>query len=81
MIDIYKAVEIFHNNLNGGIIGDVVDVGHSFIFWESDENGEFLETSAIAINKTTGKVTSYFEPDHWDELEKAIEIKIPKQYL
>ena len=80
MIDLYKAVEIFHNNVNGGLIGAAVDVGHSFIFWESEENGEFPETSATAINKTTGKVTAYFEPDHWDELDKAIEIEIPKGY-
>ncbi|MDE6500781.1 MAG: hypothetical protein K2L10_01675 [Ruminococcus sp.] len=78
MIDLYKAIEIFHDNVKGVSIGAIVDVGHSFIFWESDENEEFSETAATAINKTTGKVTAYFEPDHWDELDKAIEIEIPK---
>ena len=81
MIDLYKAIDIFHDKIKNGLIGAIVDVGHSFIFWESDENGEFLETAATAINKTTGKVSAYFEPDHWDELDKAIKIEVPKDYL
>ncbi|MDE5884883.1 MAG: hypothetical protein K2H29_07415 [Oscillospiraceae bacterium] len=80
MIDLYKAIDIFRSEIKNVIIGAIVDVGHSFVFWEADENGEFLETAATAINKNTGKVTAYFEPDHWDELDKAIEIKIPEDY-
>ena len=80
MIDLYKAIDIFQNKIKNGLIGAIADVGHSFIFWEADENGEFLEASATAINKVTGKVTAYFEPEHWDELDKAIEIEVPKRY-
>lgn len=81
MIDIYKAIELFHQSIKGEKISDIVDVGHSFVMW-SKMNGydDYPETSATAINKTTGKVSAYFEPDHWDELDKAIEIKIPKDY-
>lgn len=74
MIDLDKAIEIFHNYIKGSVIGTVVDVGHSFVFWESDENGDCFYTSATAINKVTGEIEAYFEPDHWDELDKAIEI-------
>lgn len=77
MIDLHKAIDLFHNSIKNTIIGAIVDVGHSFVFWETDENGEFPETAATAIHKETGEVTAYFEPDHWEELEKAIEIEIP----
>ena len=74
MIDLNEAIKIFHNYIKGSIIGGVADVGHSFVFWESDEEGEALDTAATAINKTTGNIEAYFEPDHWDELDNAIEI-------
>ena len=78
MIDLDKAIDIFHNRIKNAIIGAIVDVGHSFVFCEVDVDGEFLETAATAIHKSTGKVSAYFEPDHWNELDKAIEIKIPE---
>lgn len=74
MIELNEAIKIFHDYIKNSIIGSVVDVGHSFVLWESDEDGDCLETSAIAINKSTGKIEAYFEPDHWDELENAKKI-------
>ena len=76
MIDFFKAIEIFHSQVKCESIGAIVDIGHSFVFWEADKDGEFLETSATAINKETGEISAYFEPDHWNELDNAKEINI-----
>lgn len=73
MIDLNEAIKIFHNYIKGSIIGGVADVGHSFVFWESDEEGEALDTAATAINKTTGEISAIL-PDDEDEFENIIKI-------
>lgn len=74
MLSVEEAVKIFHEEYKGDYVGYICDVGHSFIITPVDEEGEALDMDAIAINKTTGKTEAYFEPDHWEELENAIEI-------
>lgn len=79
MIDVYKAIELYKLHTHE-IVGAVFDIGHSFVISSIDETGEDLDTSPLAINKANGEITVYFPPDHWEELDKAIEIEIPKAY-
>lgn len=75
MIDINKAIELFEA-YEHEYVGTIFDVWHSFIMVSVDEYGDVIEVSPIAINKKTGKMTDYFPPDHWGELEKAKKINI-----
>lgn len=77
MIDVYEAIELFRAYTHE-FVGGILDVGHSFVISSVGENGEEIYDSPIAVNKITREITTYFPPDHWDELDNAIEIDFEK---
>jgi len=73
MIDLNKAIKIFHDKIKGEYIGSIYDVGHLFVISSVDDDGEYLDTAAIAINKSTGEISAIL-PDDEDEFEDMIKI-------
>lgn len=70
MINIDKAIEIFHDKIKGEYIGSIYDVGHSFIISSVDEEGEYLDTPAIIINKSTGEISTVLQDDEFENAKK-----------
>lgn len=60
-----------------GHFNNILDIGDAWVFSICGDSGEELDMPPIAVNKKTGGASTFFPPDHLNELQNAVEIQAP----
>ena len=72
MINIEKAIEIYYEAHPNFKISGILDTGDEWVISAVDrESGMEIDSSPLAVNKETGKVTVFFPPRHANKLTNA----------
>ena len=68
MINIEKAIEIYYEAHPNFKISGILDTGDEWVISAVDRESD---SSPLAVNKETGKVTVFFPPRHANKLTNA----------
>lgn len=76
-----EACDIFAKGNKLKYIRNVLELPDKFLLAPAGENGEIMTISCLcAFDKKSGKMATYFPPDHKKELSKAKKIEVPEKY-
>lgn len=79
MVDVNKMCELVTKATNFPYIANIIDIGHSFVIFPLEKDGEFDEMP-LMFNKKKGIVEACYYPDYFNEISKGISIEIPEKY-
>lgn len=81
MITLENACILAEKTMPGCRVNSAFDIETGWIFgFINEKTGIEVDLSPTFISKETGEAKVFFPPDHIEELDKAIEIEIPKAY-
>lgn len=75
---IKEAVKKAENEYKGLKVSSALDIGSAFVLGFSGENGEAVDISPCAVDKSTGNIVEFFPPEHLAELKKAAKIDLAR---
>lgn len=71
-----EAIKQAENEYKGLKVCNALETEKAFILGFCGENNEPLDISPCSVDKKTGKIDTFFPPEHLKELEKAKEIDL-----
>lgn len=80
MIDVNAACELVIQMRPSERIGNITDIGHSYVLGLVNVNGETPDVSPFMVNKQTGSISVFFPPKHKEELKRGKHIETPEEY-
>ena len=81
MYSVDEACDIFTKENNLKYIQGIHELPDKFLLAPAGNNGEIMIIGCLcAFDKKSGRMTTYFPPDHKKELSKAKRIEVPQKY-
>lgn len=78
---IEEACDIFAKEYNLKYIQGIHELPDKYLLAPLTDDGKVMILGCIcAFDKKSGKMTTYFPPDHKKELSKAKRIEVPEKY-
>lgn len=75
-----KACERVLEKMPDMRINSILQLDSGWVFSFCNAQGQGAIISPMLVKKETGEITDFFPPDHLDELEDAVELKVPDRY-